>query len=242
MVFALVVGLVRGGAAHVVAAEGVETLNLTALVFILRGLKFDRRDAATFAVTAHLMLLPFLLPYLATASGERRVDFYLSQLGTLIPFSVWLILNGVLKRGSGAFAASTFLLLVAAFSTSQRGLFMVAVAASAIAIGLYVLRSSPWRAAAMVLVGGLLLTVFLEAVPVLQQIAPGPTERLSEGFGALSYQSRVAEAEDAFTGWKGHIYGLGLGASIPVRAEVEYEITGPRLVYVMSTFIHNSYA
>lgn len=153
-----------------------------------------------------------------------------------------VILNGVLKRGSGAFASSTFLLLVAAFSTSQRGLLMVAVAASAIAVGLYVLRSSPGRAVSMVLVGGLLLTVFFEAVPVLQQIAPGPTERLSEGFGALSYQSRVAEAEDAFAAWKGQVYGLGFGASIPVRAEVEYEITGPRLVYVTSTFIHNSYA
>ncbi len=242
VVFALLVGLVRGGAARVVAAEVVETTNLIALVFILRGLKFDRHDAATFAIAAHLILLPFLLPYLAMSFGERRVDFYLSQLGTLIPFSVWLILNGVLRRGNGAFAASTFLLLVAAFSTSQRGLLMVAIAASAIAIGLYVLRSSPGRAVGMVLVGGLLLTVFLEAVPVLQQIAPGPTERLSEGFGALSYQSRVAEAEDAFAAWEGHLYGLGFGASIPVRAEVEYEITGPRLVYVTSTFIHNSYA
>jgi hypothetical protein len=90
--------------------------------------------------------------------------------------------------------------------------------------------------------GGLLMVVFLESLPVLQQLAPVPTERLSEGFGALSYQTRVAEAQDAFSAWRGTPYGLGFGAAIPLRSEVEFDITGPRLVYVMSTFIHNSYA
>lgn len=242
MTFAFVLGISRGGVPQVIASEFVETANLVILVFILRRLKFDRRDLVTFAVSAHLLLLPLILPYLAASFGERRIDYFYSQLGTLIPISTWIILNGLLPRQQLLFIGSTLLLVVAAFSTGQRGLLMVAVAGSVVAVGLHILRASSGRAVGMVIAGGVILTVFLEAMPILQQIAPGPTERLSEGFGALTYQTRVAEAQDALAVWRQSPSGVGLGAAIDVRSDMEFDIMGPRLVYVTSTFIHNSYA
>ncbi|TAK76198.1 MAG: hypothetical protein EPO16_07575 [Dehalococcoidia bacterium] len=242
MTFALILGLLRGGVLQVIASEIVETANLVILVFILRRLKFDRSDLVMFAIAAHLLLLPLILPYLATSFGGRRIDYFYSQLGTLIPISAWIIFNGLLRRRQMPFVVSTLVLVIAAFSTGQRGLLMVAVAGSAVAVGLHLLRASSGRAVGMVIAGGVILTVFLEAMPILKQIAPGPTERLSEGFGALTYQTRVAEAQDALAVWRQSPSGVGLGAAIDVRSDVEFDIMGPRLVYVTSTFIHNSYA
>lgn len=241
MLFALVRGGVGGGEPRVMVAESIETLNLVALILILRGLRFGPEDAFTLVLASTAILAPFLLQYLVTEFGVRRVDYYFSQIGLLIPLATWAILNGP-RRLRLPLLLSLLLLLVAAFSSGQRGLFMVAVAGSGIAIALYALRGSPVRVLALTIVGSFVVVALVEALPIVQQLAPAPTQRLSEGFGALSYQTRIAEAKDALSAWRGAPAGLGFGASLDVRSEVAFEITGPRLVYVTSTFIHNSYA
>lgn len=241
VLFALAVGVASGGNQRVIVAETIETANVIVLILILRGLRFGARDAVTFALTAQLLLLPFLVQYLATQFGVRRIDFYFSQIGSLIPLSVWAILGGPRTRRL-PLVLGLMVLILAAFSTGQRGMMMVAVAGSVVAIGLQAFGASPGRQMLAVMFLGLLMVALLEALPVLEQVAPAPTQRLSEGFGAVSFERRITEAEDAIAAWKSAPWGHGFGAELEIRSDITYEVLGPRLIAKSETFIHNSYA